>query len=61
MGSHAKFLDLNMEFAAIPGTGIEISRFAGPNTRVIDAKGKTVLPGLYDSHVHSYRASGSSG
>src|SRR5207302_2617901 len=35
----------------------EICRFAGGNTRVIDAKGKTVLPGLYDSHVHSYRAS----
>ncbi len=24
----------------------------GPRTRVIDAGGKTVLPGLYDSHVH---------
>jgi predicted amidohydrolase YtcJ len=23
-----------------------------PGTRVIDARGKTVLPGLYDSHVH---------
>src|SRR5438094_6272412 len=39
------------------GNNQEISRFAGPNTRVIDAKGRTVLPGLYDSHVHSYRAS----
>ena len=27
------------------------------HTQVVDAKGKTVLPGLYDSHVHSYRAS----
>ncbi len=25
---------------------------AGPKTRVIDAEGQTVLPGLYDSHVH---------
>jgi predicted amidohydrolase YtcJ len=24
----------------------------GPKTRLIDADGKTVLPGLYDSHVH---------
>jgi predicted amidohydrolase YtcJ len=24
----------------------------GPRTRVIDARGKVVLPGLYDSHVH---------
>ncbi|HYR32922.1 MAG TPA: aldo/keto reductase [Burkholderiales bacterium] len=28
MGSRAKFLDLNMEFAAIPGTGLEVSRIA---------------------------------
>jgi len=35
----------------------EISNFAAANTHVIDAKGKTVLPGLYDSHSHSYRAS----
>src|SRR5689334_12051856 len=41
----------------VVGSDKEISLFAGPQTRVIDAKGKTVLPGLYDSHVHSYRAS----
>ncbi|HEX9433711.1 MAG TPA: aldo/keto reductase [Burkholderiales bacterium] len=28
MGSNAKFLDLNMEFTAIPGTGVEVSRIA---------------------------------
>src|SRR5207245_4052879 len=39
------------------GNNQEISRFIGPKTRVIEANGKTVLPGLYDSHVHSYRAS----
>src|SRR5258708_6670942 len=39
------------------GSNEEISGFAGPNTRVIDARGKTIMPGLYDSHVHSYRAS----
>ncbi len=31
-------------------------KFIGTATRVVDAKGRTVLPGLYDSHVHSYRA-----
>src|SRR5258706_11524913 len=41
----------------IVGNNQEISHLIGPNTRVIDAKGKTVLPGLCDSHVHSYRAS----
>jgi predicted amidohydrolase YtcJ len=39
------------------GSNEEISGFAGSDTRVIDGKGRTVLPGLYDSHVHSYRAS----
>src|SRR6185369_10827863 len=38
------------------GSEKEISNLIGANTRIIDAKGKTVLPGLYDSHVHSYRA-----
>ena len=39
------------------GSNRQISAWIGPSTRVIDAAGKTVLPGLYDSHVHSYRAS----
>jgi len=39
------------------GTDNQIETFRGPGTKIIDAAGKTVLPGLYDSHVHSYRAS----
>ena len=39
------------------GTNEQIEPFANSATKVIDAVGKTVLPGLYDSHVHSYRAS----
>jgi predicted amidohydrolase YtcJ len=34
------------------GSEAEIARLAGPATRIIDAGGKTLLPGLYDSHVH---------
>jgi predicted amidohydrolase YtcJ len=34
------------------GTDADVLRLKGPDTRVIDAGGKTVLPGLYDSHVH---------
>ena len=30
----------------------EIQPLIGPGTKVIDAGGKTLLPGLYDSHVH---------
>jgi len=38
------------------GRDHEIRGFIGPNTRTLDAKGQTVMPGLYDSHVHSFRA-----
>ena len=31
-------------------------KLAGPNTQVIDLKGKTVVPGLIDSHRHMYSA-----
>lgn len=39
------------------GSNSDIAPFIGPNTRIIDGHGKMVLPGLIDSHVHSYRAS----
>ncbi len=34
------------------GTDAETKSFIGKNTRIIDAKGKLVLPGFNDSHVH---------
>src|SRR4030042_1221594 len=34
------------------GTTEEIGRLSGKSTEVIDLKGKTVMPGLYDSHLH---------
>lgn len=34
------------------GEDEEILKLQGPKTRVIDANGRTVLPGLMDSHVH---------
>jgi predicted amidohydrolase YtcJ len=34
------------------GTNEEILRLAGPSTRKIDLKGKSVVPGLIDSHNH---------
>ncbi len=39
------------------GGSDEILGLAGPNTRTIDLNGKTVLPGLIDSHVHAPAAS----
>jgi predicted amidohydrolase YtcJ len=37
------------------GTDEEILRLRGPATRVIDAEGQTVIPGLNDSHLHLIR------
>jgi predicted amidohydrolase YtcJ len=34
------------------GRDAEIQRLAGPRTRVVDARGKMVVPGFIDSHVH---------
>jgi predicted amidohydrolase YtcJ len=34
------------------GSDDSVFRLKGPATRVLDADGKTVLPGLYDSHTH---------
>ena len=34
------------------GKNSEASKLVGPDTEVIDLKGKTVLPGLTDCHVH---------
>jgi hypothetical protein len=41
----------------ITATGSErdIFRLRGPATRVIDANGRTVVPGLNDSHIHPIR------
>lgn len=42
-------------FIAVGGNA-EIRKLAGKSTRVIDLKGKTVIPGLIDNHAHWIRA-----
>ncbi|TDE10795.1 amidohydrolase [Dyadobacter psychrotolerans] len=37
------------------GTNKEVSRLSGKHTKIIDAKGKTIIPGLFDSHLHVIR------
>lgn len=37
---------------AFVGSDADAQKFVGPKTRVIDLQGKTVLPGLTDSHHH---------
>ncbi len=38
------------------GSNAEVRKQAGPKTRVIDLQGRTVIPGLIDSHIHGIRA-----
>lgn len=38
------------------GTSAEIDSLKGPQTRVIDLAGRTVIPGLIDNHAHWIRA-----
>ena len=41
------------------GTSADVLKLKGEKTRVIDAKGNTVMPGLYDSHTHPVGAAAS--
>src|SRR5215469_16950157 len=41
---------------AAVGTTAQIRKLAGAKTTVIDLGGRTVIPGLIDSHMHAIRA-----
>jgi predicted amidohydrolase YtcJ len=38
------------------GSSSDVRKQAGPRTRVIDLRGRTVIPGFIDSHIHAIRA-----
>jgi predicted amidohydrolase YtcJ len=38
------------------GRSADIRALAGASTRVVDLAGRTVIPGLIDSHMHAIRA-----
>ena len=40
-------------FVAV-GSDADVMRLAGPGTQVLDLKGRTVVPGLVDTHSHIY-------
>jgi predicted amidohydrolase YtcJ len=62
--TNARVVTVDQRFSIVQAVGIrgdrivvlgddrDVLRLRGPKTRVIDADGRTVLPGLYDSHVH---------
>ena len=41
---------------AATGTSEQIRALAGPQSRIVDLGGRTVIPGLIDSHIHAIRA-----
>jgi len=38
------------------GSSAQMRKLAGPQSRVVDVQGRTVIPGLIDSHLHAIRA-----
>ena len=48
----AQAMAISAERIIATGSDREIAAYQGPSTRVIDAQGHMVLPGLIDSHVH---------
>src|SRR2546422_3215488 len=65
---HGKIVTADQQFRVVDSIAIrgerivgigareEVARLAGPSTRKIDLRGKTVLPGLIDSHAHAAAA-----
>jgi len=51
-GTIAEAMAIRDEVIMGLGTNEQILRMAGPNTRVVDLEGRTVLPGIVESHIH---------
>lgn len=51
-GTIAEAIAVRDELIMAVGSEEELLRMAGPDTKVLDLKGKTVLPGIVESHVH---------
>ncbi|NKN38312.1 amidohydrolase [Agrobacterium sp. a22-2] len=54
---HAEAIALSGNTILSIGTDAEIDSLAGPSTRVIDAKGATVMPGINEAHMHIFMGS----
>lgn len=51
-GTIAEAMAVRDEVILALGTDEEMMRMAGPDTRIVDLGGKTVVPGIVESHVH---------
>jgi hypothetical protein len=56
-GSIVEAMAIREEIIIGLGTNEDILRMAGPQTQIVDLQGKTVLPGIVESHVHPMGAS----
>ena len=54
--SIAEAVAIEAERIVAVGSDTEIAEHIGPDTRVIDLQGRTVIPGLIDNHMHFIRA-----
>lgn len=54
---HAEAIALSGDTILAIGSDAEIGPLAGPSTRVIDAKGATVMPGINEAHMHIFMGS----
>jgi predicted amidohydrolase YtcJ len=52
LGRQYQAMAVKGERIQLLGTNAEVLAYAGPNTRKIDLKGRTVIPGIVDSHTH---------
>jgi predicted amidohydrolase YtcJ len=55
-GSTAQALAVRDGRILAVGNAAQVRALAGPATRTVDAGGRTVVPGLIDSHMHAVRA-----
>jgi hypothetical protein len=51
--SYAQAVAITSDKFTAVGTNDSVRGLAGPNTRLIDLRGMTVIPGLTDNHLHS--------
>ena len=55
-GSTREALAIRGDRIVAVGTSAEMRKLAGPRSRLVDLQGRTVIPGLIDSHLHAIRA-----
>ncbi|HWE77327.1 MAG TPA: amidohydrolase [Pseudolabrys sp.] len=53
---HAEAMAVTRDRIEAIGANAEIRALAGPHSTIVDLDGRTVIPGLIDSHIHAIRA-----